>query len=86
LVYEEVKKIDMDNMAVMDQKLYEAEMRGEARGEARGIEKGKIEAQLEIAKNLLQNGMEINFVTQFTGLSGDQIHMLSSYDTSSASS
>jgi predicted transposase/invertase (TIGR01784 family) len=75
----------MDNMAVMDQKLYEAEMRGEARGEARGIEKGiekgKIEAQLEIAKNLLQNGMEINFVTQFTGLSGDQIHMLSSSDT-----
>lgn len=73
LVYEEIKKIDMDNMAVMDQKIYEAEVRGESRGEARGIEKGVQKGKIEVAKNLLRNGMEINLVVQATGLSEDQI-------------
>lgn len=59
----------MDNMAVMDQKIYEAEIRGEAKG----IEKGKIEAQLDIAKNLLQSGIGMDLAIQVTGLSEEQI-------------
>ena len=82
-IYEELKRIHMDNKAARAQELYEdeinvknAKMEGEVivlkKGEAIGIEKGKI----EIAKQLLQNGVGIDVIARSTGLSKEQIEGL----------
>ncbi|MGL4539514.1 MAG: Rpn family recombination-promoting nuclease/putative transposase [Candidatus Rhabdochlamydia sp.] len=70
--YEALKKIHMDNKAVMAQQIYEAE----TRGETRGIEKNKIET----AKRLLQGGCGIDMIVQATDLSKEQIEGLQNKD------
>ncbi|MGL5263626.1 MAG: Rpn family recombination-promoting nuclease/putative transposase [Candidatus Rhabdochlamydia sp.] len=70
--YEALKKIHMDNKAVMAQQIYEAE----TRGETRGIEKNKIET----AKRLLQGGCGIDMLVQATDLSKEQIEGLQNKD------
>jgi predicted transposase/invertase (TIGR01784 family) len=86
-IYEELKRIYMDNKAARAQELYEDEINakkakeegkaegkaeGRIEGEAIGIEKGKI----EVAKQLLQNGIGIDVIARSTGLSKEQIEGL----------
>jgi len=88
LAYEEMKRVDMDNTAVLDQKLDDAraegiqigEAKGKALGKAEGIQigeaKGAHEAKITIAKNLLKSGLSINLVAKSTGLTVQEIDKL----------
>lgn len=78
--YEHINKARLDNLAVEQQKLEDAEAKGiekgKAEGEAIGIEKGKAEEKIEIAKNLLAQGIEEDTVAIATGLSNEEVKKL----------
>ncbi|MGL4540491.1 MAG: Rpn family recombination-promoting nuclease/putative transposase, partial [Candidatus Rhabdochlamydia sp.] len=81
--YEDMNRVMMDNMAILEHKSNEGEARGlkkglkkgRIEGEAIGIEKGKI----EMAKQLLQNGVGIEMIAQSSDLSKEQIEGLRKY-------
>jgi predicted transposase/invertase (TIGR01784 family) len=70
--YEHIVKTNMDNAAVEEQKIEDAEVRGEARGEARGA---KNQAKV-IAKNLRSQGFDIKFIAVSTGLTEEEVEGL----------
>jgi predicted transposase/invertase (TIGR01784 family) len=77
LAYErEIKRI-RDNRAVLDYQLDKAKAQGkaegEAIGEARGKAEGKFEAMVLTAKNMLEKGLDIKFISECTNLSIDEI-------------
>lgn len=49
---------------------------GLQRGIARGMERGRLEEKKEIARNLLNQGIEIALVAKATGLSKEEIERL----------
>lgn len=73
--YEELKRIHMDNKAVMAQQIYEID-NAKAKGKAEGKAEGKIEGKIELAKRLLQNGVGIDVIAQSSDLSKKQIEDL----------
>ena len=50
-----------------------AEMRGEMRGEIKGEIKGKIEGKIETALKMLADGVSIETICRYTGLSQEQV-------------
>ena len=70
--YEESMKYYRDLKNVID-KSYDD---GKIEGEEIGIEKGKIESKLEIAKNLKDNGIDIEIIIKSTGLLKKEIEEL----------
>jgi len=67
--YEESLRIEMDNKAVEEQKLMEAE--------EKGMEKGKADGIKLVAINMLKAGLSLKIVSQTTGLSEKEILALS---------
>ena len=63
--YEQITKTRLDNLAVEQQKIEDAEVRGEARGKA--------ERDIEIAKAMLKDGDAIEKIAKITGLSTAKI-------------
>jgi predicted transposase/invertase (TIGR01784 family) len=63
--YEHSIKVELDNIAVEQQKLEDAKAEGEARGEARG--------KIAIAKKMLLKGNSLDEVIEMTGLSEEEI-------------
>jgi predicted transposase/invertase (TIGR01784 family) len=63
--YERITKANLDNLAVEQQKIEDAEARGEARGKA--------ERNIEIALNLLKQGLSDSLISSATDLSIDKI-------------
>lgn len=51
----------------------DAELRGEQRGYRIGEQQGRQESKKQIAKNLLEEGIDINLVSKATGLSVSEI-------------
>ena len=49
---------------------------GKAEGKAEGISEGKNERNIEIAKNMLNEGIDINIITKCTGLTNEDINAL----------
>ena len=66
--YDKMTKTRLDNLAVEQQKIEDAEIRGEARGEARG--------KVEIAKRMLSKNHSISDISDLTGLSAEEISKL----------
>ena len=56
--------------------LEDMRLTGMLEGEAIGISKGKIEEKLEIAKNMLNQNMDVNLISNVTGLSIEKIEGL----------
>ena len=56
--------------------LEDMRLTGMHEGEAIGISKGKIEEKLEIAKNMLNQNMDFNLISNVTGLSIEEIESL----------
>jgi predicted transposase/invertase (TIGR01784 family) len=52
--------------------------KGKIEGEKVGIQKGEKQAMLKVAKNLLENGVDIQIITATTSLSEEEINSLSS--------
>ena len=90
--YEEYKRITSDkalmnaiinmDMAEMDraQEITDARQEGikegEVRGEARGKEIGKEENKIEIAKKMLEAKVDIEKISEFTGLTIEEVEKL----------
>ncbi len=70
LAYEEIKRINMDNIAVMEQKIDEAEARGEARGEENKA--------IKIAKEMLVDNEPVEKIIKYTKLTKKQLEKLKS--------
>ena len=49
---------------------------GKAEGKAEGISEGKNERNIEIAKNMLNEGIDINIIIKCTGLTNEDINAL----------
>ena len=50
-----------------------AEKRARAEGRAEGHAMGRAEGKLEVAKKMIENGMSIDDVVKFTGMSEEEI-------------
>ena len=78
--YEQLNKTYMDNLAVEQQKIEDAEARGEARGEVRGEARGEIkgrsEEKVEIARKMLSQNYPIADISKLTALSIEEISKL----------
>ncbi|OZG31507.1 MULTISPECIES: Rpn family recombination-promoting nuclease/putative transposase [Rickettsieae] len=74
--YEKITKTRLDNLAVEQQKIEDAEARGEARGEAKGKAEGKAEEKVELAKKMLKEGYPIEGISKLTGLTLEKIKKL----------
>ena len=73
-IYEELKRIHMDNKAARAQELYEDEINAK-----KAKEEGRIEGKIEVAKSLLQNGFAMDAIIQLTNLSKEQLEDLKKY-------
>ncbi|MDR2539990.1 MAG: Rpn family recombination-promoting nuclease/putative transposase [Chlamydiales bacterium] len=71
LAYEEIRRIEMDRIALRDQELYDIEEK-----KKKFREEGREEEREEIAKRLLKAGCEIGMIVEATGLSKEQIENL----------
>lgn len=70
---------EMNHRADLAQKMDEAKTEGKAEGKIEGKVEGIIEGKMEIAKNLLQNGVGIDIIAQYSGLSKEQIEDVKKY-------
>ena len=74
---EDQEKIFNSRMAEADRKGMEKGMKkGIEKGIKEGIEKGKKEEKIEIAKNALNDGINIETISKITGLSIEEIEKL----------
>ena len=72
LKYDESIKVYRDQLAVME---YER-LQGEARGEARGLVKGRAEGKIDVARSMKADGMPIETIARYTGLTPESIERL----------
>ncbi|KJV80982.1 putative permease [Rickettsia hoogstraalii str. RCCE3] len=70
--YEKMVKTEMDNLAVEEQKIMDAEAKGEARGEAKGEARQKI----SMAKKMLAKNRPLDEIIEFTDLTEEEIEKL----------
>lgn len=78
-VYDEMKRIEMDRIALRDQELddiKEAEERAYQEAFEEAFKKGQEEVAEEVARNLLKEGYEIEWIAEVTGLSKEQMEKL----------
>ncbi len=74
-VLHEWKKDIMDDLVKREEeRIYKAE--GFAEGHAEGESKGKKENSIEIAKNMLKENTDVDFISRVTGLSKEEIENL----------
>ena len=71
--YERVKKIEMDNQAVLEAALDQKYDEGMAEGVEKGKAEGKKEALQSIARELLARGISINEIRVMTSLTVEEI-------------
>ena len=80
--YDKITKTRLDNLAVEQQKLENAEARGEAKGiekgKAEGIEIGMDKGKAELIKMMQDTGQGVESISKMTGLSITEITKLTS--------
>ena len=79
---EEVKRLaELREKWEMDRnsEIGQARKEGIEEGKAEGKAEGKIEEKLEIAKNMLKDGMNLEIVMKYTGLSKEKIENLAKH-------
>ena len=54
----------------------EERLQERAEGREKGLQQGLQQKSIEIAKNLLNKGMDITFVSEITGLSEEEVALL----------
>ncbi len=75
---QELREYEASKMAYRDIKnsIDTAKQEGLAEGMELGMEKGKNQKALDIAKNMLADGVDINLIMKYSGLSQEQIEKL----------
>ena len=66
----------MDTLRNERSALKSAEEKGIQKGLQKGLEQGAKQEKLEIAKKLIQNGLDNNFIIETTGLTLDEVREL----------
>lgn len=66
----------MDTLRNERSALKSAEEKGVQKGLQKGLEQGAKQEKLEIAKKLIQNGLDNNFIIETTGLTLDEVREL----------
>ena len=56
--------------------IYDAKAEGHAEGLVEGIEKGRFDANLDNARRMKADGMSVNLIAKYTGLTEEQINAL----------
>jgi len=74
--YEHMTKVELDNLAVEQQKIEDAEARGEAKGKAQGMMEGEAKGKAELIQMMLNSGSSIEVISKITGLSIAEIEKL----------
>ena len=74
--YEASKKAYRDIKNSIDTAKQEGKQEGLAEGMELGMKKGKNERSLEIAKTMLADGVDINLIMKYSGLTQEQIEKL----------
>ena len=74
--FREYMSVEEDQRKIQNSLISEAEERGIEKGIEQGIEKGKNTRNIEIAKNLLQKNIDINIISETTGLSKEEVEKL----------
>ncbi|MEI3070123.1 MAG: hypothetical protein V8T23_11610 [Prevotella sp.] len=74
--YEASKKAYRDIKNSIDTAKQEGKQEGLAEGMELGMKKGKNERSLEIAKTMLADGVDINLIMKYSGLTQEQIDKL----------
>ena len=74
--YEASKKAYRDIKNSIDTAKQEGKQEGLAEGMELGMKKGKNEKALEIAKTMLADGVDINLIMKYSGLTQEQIDKL----------
>lgn len=69
---EAVEKARRDMVA----RIRSAEMKGREEGKAEGLAEGKAEVHLAIVANMLSQGLTVDQVCKFTGLSSEEVQSL----------
>ena len=72
LHYDEALRKYRDTLCVLES----AEQRGLKRGLAKGREEGRAEERIEIARNMKADGMSIELIQKYSGLSPEEIAKL----------
>ena len=72
LHYDEALRKYRDTLCVLEG----AEQRGLKRGLAKGREEGRAEERIEIARNMKADGMSIELIQKYSGLSPEEIAKL----------
>ena len=73
----EYMSAEEDARKIYNSRMYDAREKGFKQGYDEGIEKGIEQNKIEIAKNLLNNNVDINVISLSTGLSQEEIKNLS---------
>lgn len=80
LLRQEIMKESVTYQEILREGLEEGKARGLEEGKAKGLEEGKAEGKAEvknqIALNMLRSDISVDLITQFTGLSYEQIQKL----------
>lgn len=66
----------LDQQSMLEDAIEEGEARGRAEGEARGRAEGEASGKLKVAKNMLEENLDINTISKVTGLSKEDISAL----------
>lgn len=74
--YEESIKVYRDNLAIAERAVEEGFAKGHAEGLAEGLAEGEHRKQIDIALQMKKAGLPLEQITQFTGLSVDEINHL----------
>ena len=74
--YEDSLKVYRDNQGVLDYAIESGFEKGRAKGEAEGLEKGLEKGKFEVAAAMKRNGLDIQTITLYTGLTAEEIATL----------
>ena len=76
MLYEDRRASLLDKVSALENAERKGLQKGLQQGLEKGLEQGLEKGKKETAKNLLDKGLDIEFVSEVTGLSIDEIKML----------
>ena len=76
LIYEKDMITERDYQNIIDTAAEDGRAEGFAEGEAKGRSEGKAEERVMIAKAMIAKGMDLNTISEITGLSCEEIASL----------
>ena len=78
--FREYMSAEEDNRKIQNslriQAIKEGRAEGHAEGHAEGLQQGSYQSKIQIAKNMLEENMDINLISKLTGLKVEEINSI----------